>query len=107
MSEQKRRKGKLADKEFKVSIDTEKFDAEIVKDETGFHADIDTPRVDVHIEKTADKFELDIEIDDKAEYQIVGTGTDRRLPKGTIWRVTGAIVKTFLKQGIANLKKNK
>jgi Icc-related predicted phosphoesterase len=107
MSEQKRRKGKLADKEFKVSIDTEKFDAEIVKDETGFRAEIDTPRVDVTIEKTDDKFVLDIEIDDKAEYQIVGTGKDKRMPRGTMWRVTGAILKTFLKQGIANLKKNR
>jgi Icc-related predicted phosphoesterase len=105
MSEQKRRKGKLADKEFKVSIDTDKFDAVVSNDETGFKADIDTPRVDIHVEKTDEKFVLDIEVDDDKEYQIVGTGKDGKMPRGTIWRVTGAMLKIFLKKGFAKLKK--
>jgi len=104
MAEQKKKKVKLSDKKFKVSVDTEKFDAEITKDETGFVADIDTPRVDVHVEKNDESFEVSIDIDDKKHYECVGTGKDGKLPKGTIWKVTGEILKVFLKKGIAKHK---
>ena len=107
MAESRRKKTKVSDKNFKVSVDTENFDAEITKDETGFKADIDTPRVDVHVEKKDNSFEISIDIDDKKHYECIGTGKDGKLPKGTIWKVTGEILKVFLKKGIAKIKEGK
>lgn len=103
-TERKPRKPKLTDKNFKVSIDTEKFDAEITKDESGVSASIDTPRVDVNFERDEDSWELTVDIDDKEHYQCIGTGKHGKLPKGTLWNVTGEMLKIFLKRGFAKRK---
>lgn len=99
------RKAKATD--VSVSIDTPNVDVEIKKTEEGLTADLDSKRVDIHVEKTADKFSIEVEIDDKKEYEAIATGVNPTMPKGTIWRVTGELLKIFMRKGIANLKNKK
>lgn len=106
MAEEIKKRGRKAKvKDVNVSIDTPKVDVEITKTEDSFTADVDTKRVDIHVEKTADKFVLEVEVDDKKEYEVIATGTNPTMPKGSIWRVTGELVKIFMRKGIAKLKK--
>lgn len=96
------RKSKVTD--VNISIDTPNVDLEISKTEDGFTADLDSKRVDIHVEKTDEKFSIEVEIDDKKEYEAVATGVNPTMPKGTIWRVTGELLKIFIRKGIANMK---
>ena len=107
MAEQKKRgrKPKTENKELHVSLDTPKVDVEIHKTDEGLTAELDTERVDVRLTKDAERTILEIDIDDKKEYEIIATGADKRLPKGTIWKVTGELLKIFLRKGSAKLKK--
>lgn len=105
MAEEIKKRGRKAKvKDVSVSIDTPNVDVEIKKTEDGLTADLDSKRVDIHVEKTADKFTLEVEIDDKKEYEAVATGVNPTMPKGTIWRVTGELLKIFIRKGIANMK---
>jgi len=101
----KKRGRKPKAKEVNVSIDTPKVDVEITKTEDTFTADVDTKRVDIHVEKSEGKFTLEIEVDDKKEYEVIATGLNPTMPKGTIWKVTGELLKIFVRKGIAKLKK--
>jgi hypothetical protein len=106
MAEQRKRGRKpKSEKEVKISIDTPNVDVEINKTPEGFTADLDTPRVDIHVEKSEGKVSIDVDIDDKREYEAIATGVNPSLPKGTVWKVTGEILKIFIRKGIANLKK--
>jgi hypothetical protein len=100
----KKRGRKPKVKDVNVSIDTPNVDLEINKTEEGFTADFDSKRVDIHVEKTADSFSIEVEIDDKKEYEAIATGVNPTMPKGTIWRVTGELLKIFIRKGIANMK---
>lgn len=64
---------------------------------------IDTEHVDVNFTKDESGVSVDIEIDDQKEYEFESFGT-RTMPKGTIWKVTGELLKIFLKRGIGKLK---
>lgn len=101
----KKRGRKPKAKEVDITIDTPNVDVEIHKTEEKVTADVDTKRVDIHVEKTAEKFTLDIEVDDKKEYEIIATGLNPTMPKGTIWKVTGELLKIFVRKGIGKLKK--
>ena len=103
----KKRGRKPKVKDVNVTIDTPNVDVEINKTEEGFTANLDTKRVDVHVEKTADKFSIEVEIDDKKEYEAVATGINPTMPKGTVWKITGELLKIFIRKGIANLKHKK
>jgi hypothetical protein len=93
-------------KQIDVTVDTPNIDATIQRDEEGnVNIDIDSKRVDVHVEKTEDKISIDIEIDDKAVYQFESNGKAARMPKGMIFKISGAMLKLFLKQGFGRLKK--
>jgi hypothetical protein len=93
-------------KQIDVKVDTPNIDATIQRDEEGnVNIDIDSKRVDVHVEKTEDKISIDIEIDDKAVYQFESNGKAARMPKGMIFKISGAMLKLFLKQGFGRLKK--
>ena len=88
-----------------ITIDTKNVDLTIKRDEDGnVHAELDTPRVDVTVDKTAEGTSVDIEIDDDKEYQFISNGTAKTLPKGTLWRITGAMLKIFLKKGYGKIK---
>lgn len=97
-----KRKKKAVD----VKVDTPNIDATFQRDEEGnVKVDIDSKRVDVHVEKTEDKISIDVEIDDKAVYQFESNGKASRMPKGMVFKITGAMLKLFLKQGFGRLKK--
>lgn len=97
-----KRKKKAVD----VKVDTPNIDATFQRDEEGkVIVDIDSKRVDVHVEKTEDKISIDVEIDDKAVYQFESNGKASRMPKGMVFKITGAMLKLFLKQGFGRLKK--
>jgi len=99
------KKPKKPKKPIDIKVDTKNVDIEIKRDENGnVKVDVDTKRVDVHFEKTEDKINLDFEIDDTKEYEFESFGS-KHLPKGTIWKVTGEMLKIFLKKGIGKLKK--
>jgi hypothetical protein len=103
-------KPKRKRRKLNIDIDTKNVDIKIVRDEDGKTTyDIDTPRIDVHATRTDDSFEMDIEIDDKKEYEFESNGTASSLPKGTIWRITGEMLRVFLKMKFGKLfnKKNK
>jgi len=106
MAEQRKRGRKpKSEKDVTISVDTPKVDLQINKTEEGLTATLDTPRVDIHVEKTEDKISIEVDIDDKKEYEAIATGKNPTLPKGTVWKVTGEILKIFIRKGIANLKK--
>ncbi len=99
------KKPKKPKKPIDITIDTKNVDIEIKRDSEGYvKVDVDTKRVDVHFEKNQDNTSLDIEIDDSKEYEFESFGS-KLMPKGTIWKVTGEMLKIFLKRGIGKLKK--
>jgi hypothetical protein len=106
MAEQRKRGRKpKSEKEINISVDTAKVDLEINKTSEGFTAELDTPRLDILVEKKDGKISIEVDIDDKKEYEAIATGVNPTLPKGTVWKVTGEILKIFIRKGIANLKK--
>lgn len=106
MAEQRKRGRKpKSEKEINISVDTPKVDLEINKTPEGFTAELDTPRLDILVEKKEGKISIEVDIDDKKEYEAIATGVNPSLPKGTVWKVTGEILKIFIRKGIANLKK--
>jgi hypothetical protein len=100
--EKKPRKRKALD----IKIDTKHVDVHIKRDENGTtDVVLDTPIVDAHFHKDVDgKKSFEIEIDDDKEYEFVSNGTADHLPKGTIWKVTGEMLKLFLKNKYGKLK---
>ena len=100
----KEEKPKRAKKPINLKIDTKNIDIEIKRDEDGdVQIDVDTKKVDAHFKKDESGISLDIEIDDQKEYEFESFGT-RTMPKGTVWKVTGELLKIFLKRGIGKLK---
>jgi hypothetical protein len=99
------KKPKKPKKPIDIKIDTKNVDIEFKRDSEGnVKVDVDTKRVDVHFEKNQDNTSLDIEIDDAKEYEFESSGS-KHIPKGTILKVTGELLKIFLKKGIGKLKK--
>jgi hypothetical protein len=93
-------------KPLNVSLDTKNVDVTITRDENGkLDIDVDTKKIDVHFTKDENGVSLDIEVDDQLEYEFEANGKAEHLPKGTVWKVTGEILKIFLKQGFGKLKK--
>jgi hypothetical protein len=100
----KNEKPKKAKKPINVKIDTKNVDIEFTRDADGdVHVDVDTKKIDAHFTKDENGIKLDIEIDDQKEYEFESFGT-RTMPKGTIWKVSGELLKIFLKRGIGKLK---
>jgi hypothetical protein len=92
-------------KSLNIEIDTKNVDVSIKRDLDGnTTVDVDTPKVDIHASKNSDEFVLDIEIDDQKEYEFVANGKYAHMPKGTVWKITGEILRLFLKKGIGRLK---
>ena len=95
-------------KEINVSIDTPKVDVEFNKDLDGnIELEIDTPRVDIHAEKTDDKITFEIEINDKETYYFEANGSDGRMKKGAIIKLSGELLKMFLKRGFGKMIKKR
>jgi hypothetical protein len=93
-------------REVNVNVDMPNVDVNFQKDlEGNMKLDVDSKRVDVQVEKTDEKLTIDIQIDDKSVYEFESNGKVARMPKGMIFKVSGAILKLFLKQGFGKLKK--
>ena len=98
----KTRKKKVLD----IDIDTKRVDIEIDRDDDGnLDVEWDGKHIDGKYSKKGDNVSLEIEINDSDTYLFEANGTNRKLPKGAIWKVTGAVVKGFLKRGWGKLKK--
>ena len=103
------RKSKRASKpkkELDISIDTKRVDIDIDRDKEGSRqVDIDAQNWDAKYTKTKDgKVTLEFDLEDDKEYLFEGNGKHRKLPKGTILKLTGAVIKTFLRKKLGRLK---
>jgi hypothetical protein len=96
---------KRTKKPIDISIDTKNVDVEFHRDSEGnVKIDVDTKKVDAHFTKDEGGLKLDIEIDDLKEYEFESFG-NKHMPKGTIWKISGELLKIFLKRKLGKLKK--
>ncbi len=91
----------------KAKIDTKNVDVTFEKDSEGNATlEIDTEKTDITVTKKASGgVKVEVEIDDKLVYEFESNGNSKHMPKGKIFKVTGEMVKLFLKRGFGNLKK--
>jgi len=88
-----------------IHIDTKNVDVDIQRDSKGnVKIDVDTKKVDIHFKKEEGIRTLDIEIDDSKEYEFESSGSTH-MPKGTIWKISGELLKIFLQKGLGKLIK--
>ena len=88
-----------------IDIDTNRVDIEIDRDADGnLEVEWDGKHIDGKYTKKGDKVTLEVEINDDESYVFEGNGSNRKLPKGAIWKLTGAVIKGFLKRGWGKLK---
>lgn len=100
MEKKKRRK------KIDVSLDTKNVDVTIKRDEEGdIEITLDTPKVDAKFTKDDEGFTLDIDVNDKDYYDFEFNGNSKHLPKGTIRKITGAMLKIFLQRKFGKLIK--
>lgn len=93
-------------REINVDIDTPNVDVKFNKDENGnVELDVDTKRVDIKASKTDEKISLEIEIDERDVYLFEANGKDGRMKKGAIIKISGQLLKIFLKRGFGKLIK--
>jgi|GEM_PF-6614641 len=92
-------------KDIDVTLNVNNAEVKVKRDVKGTEIDLDTRIIDVHIDKTVDEVKVQVEIDDKVIYEFVGNGESKHLPKGTIWKITGEMLKHFIKKGFGKLKK--
>jgi hypothetical protein len=92
--EKKPRKKKALD----VQIDTKVIDVNVVRTETGeVDVTIDTPIVDAHYHKDATGGSK-LEIDMNGTYKFESNGSSLHMPKGSVWMITGEMLKNFLEK---------
>lgn len=86
-------------REIDVKIDTPNVDVELTKDlEGNLSIDVDSKRIDAHIEKTDEKLSIELTIEDKETYYFEANGSDGRMKKGALVKVSGEILKILLKR---------
>lgn len=91
-------------KDLNVNVDLGNTEISLKKDVNGTEIDLDSRIVDVHIEKDENGLSIDIEIDDSKVYEFVSNGESKHMPKGTLWKITGAMARHFIKKGLGKLK---
>ncbi|MFN6013376.1 MAG: hypothetical protein ACK47F_01640 [Flavobacteriales bacterium] len=102
MEKKTRRKKKDLDIDLKVN----NADVSIERNETGTTIEVDSDVVDVTYHKDQEgNVKIDVEIDDKVIYEFVSNGASKHMPKGAIFKVSGAMLKLFVKRGFGKLKK--
>jgi len=93
----------MAKKKLNVKIDTPIVDVHYDKNELGeVDVKIDTKLVDAHYTKNV-LGEKKFEILDGDTYDFESNGKAEHLPKGTIWKITGELVKNFLAKGLGKI----
>jgi hypothetical protein len=99
--ERKKRKKKID-----VTLDTKNVDITFKREEDGdIEITLDTPKLDAKFIKNEEGFSLDVDVNDNDFYEFESNGKSKHLPKGTVWRITGAMLKLFLQQKFGKLKK--
>jgi len=94
-------------KKLNVNIDTPIVDVNYDRTDLGeVDVKIDTKLVDAHYTKNV-LGEKKLEILDGDTYDFESNGTDSNLPKGSVWTVTGELLKIFLKRKLGIIKKKK
>lgn len=106
-AERKTKRKSKTKKELDISIDTKRVDIDIDRDAEGnVEVEWDGKHVDGKYSKSKDgKVTLQVEINDKDTYLFEANGTNRRLPKGLLLKLSGAVIKTFLNRKWGKLKK--
>jgi len=92
-------------KDIDVNINVNNAELSVKRDINGTEIDLDTRIIDVHIDKNADGVHVTIEFDDKVMYEFEGNGQSKHLPKGVLFKISGEMLKQFLKKGFGKLKK--
>lgn len=93
-------------KKIDVSLDTKNVDVTFKREEDGdIEITLDTPKVDAKFTSNEEGITLDIDVDDKKVYEFESNGKSKHLPKGTIWKISGAMLKLFLNNKFGKLKK--
>lgn len=91
-------------KELKVKIDTKHIDVDFSRDADGkVELNIDTPTIDAHYTKDEEGHK-ELRIVDGREYEFVSNGKSPHMPKGTIWKITGELLRNFIKKGLGKHK---
>ena len=102
MEKKTRRKKKDLD----IDLMVNNADVSIERNEAGTTIEVDSDVVDVTYHKDQEgNVKIDVEIDDKVIYEFVSNGASKHMPKGTIFKVSGAMLKLFVKRGFGKLKK--
>ena len=104
--DERKEKRQSKKKELDITIDTKRLDIDIDRDADG-NVDIewDGKHVDGKYSKHGNKVSIEVEINDQDTYLFEANGTNRKLPKGAIWKLTGQVIKGFLKRGWGKIKK--
>jgi len=92
-------------KDIDVNINVNNAELKVKRDIKGTQIDLDTRIIDVHIDKDSSGVHATIEIDDKVIYEFVGNGESKHLPKGVMFKISGEMLKYFIKKGFGKLKK--
>jgi len=87
-----------------VNVDLGNTEISVKKDVNGTEIDLDSRIIDVHIDKNEDGLSIEIDIDDAKVYEFVSNGQSKHMPKGTLWKITGAMARHFIKKGFGKLK---
>jgi len=106
-AERKTKRKSKPKKELDISIDTKRVDVDINRDAEGnVEVEWDGKHIDGKYSKSKDgKVTLEVEINDKETYLFEANGSNRKLPKGAIYKLTGAVIKSFIRQKYGKLKK--
>jgi hypothetical protein len=100
MEKKKRRK------KIDISLDTKNVDVTFIREEDGdIEITLDTPKVDAKFTKDEQGIKLDVDINDNDFYEFESNGNSPYLPKGSVWKITGAMLKLFLNRKFGKLKK--
>jgi hypothetical protein len=91
-------------KDLNVKVDLGNTEISLKKDVNGTEIDIDSRIIDVHIDKNDHGISIDVEIDDQKIYEFESNGASKHMPKGTLWKITGEMVRHFIKKGFGKLK---
>ena len=98
------KKGKR--KPFKISLDTQKLDIDLERNENGEAiVKINTPQLKIESEIKEAGYNIIADFKDTDEVEFESNGKGEHLPKGTCWTIAGAMAKVFLQLKLGKIKK--
>lgn len=91
-------------KDLNINVDLGKTEISLKRNVNGTQIDVDSRIIDVHIDKNDQGISIDVELDDKTVYEFESNGASKHMPKGELFKVTGEMVRHFIKKGFGKLK---